>query len=104
MHIVSELSLRKGADKTCFSCVRMPQQQHSDHRSFKEPIDINVCIKVNDMINKEVDKCIYFGNETNCGKMVGESDRRIQNSSKFCQSMKELLLNRDSKVVQNNNI
>jgi hypothetical protein len=58
-------------------------------------LDINVWIKVTDMIIKEVDKCIYFGSETNCGKMDGESNRRIQNSSKFCHSMKELLLNRE---------
>jgi hypothetical protein len=57
-------------------------------------LDINVWIKVNDMIIKEVDKCIYFGNETDCWKMDGESDKRLQNSSKFCHSMKELLVNR----------
>jgi hypothetical protein len=51
------------------------------------------------MITKEVDKSIYFGNDTNCGKIDGESNRRIQNGSKFCHNIKELLLNRGSKVV-----
>lgn len=40
------------------------------------------------MIIKEGDKCISFGTETSWGKMVGEIDRRIQNSPKICHSMK----------------
>jgi hypothetical protein len=60
MHIVSELPLGKGASKTCFSCVRECLVNKTVIIEVSRNLDINVWIKVNDMIMKEMDKCTLF--------------------------------------------
>jgi hypothetical protein len=52
-----------------------------------------------------VDKFLYLGSEVNSeGKIDGEINKKIQNSSKFCQIKKGIILNETSQNSANKKI
>jgi hypothetical protein len=54
---------------------------------------------------KEMGKFVYLGSETNSGgKIGGEINRTVQNSSEFYRIIKGMLWNRGPKIMQKNSL